>query len=318
MSSNHKSPGLNASGNHSTPAKQECFIIMPISDHDSYTKGHFGHVYEDIFKPACLNAGYQPVRADQVKETNLIHLDVLQRLLSSPMAICDLSTRNPNVLFELGLRQAFDKPVVLVQEEGTAQIFDIAPLRYTNYRKERIYHEVLEDQAKITRAILDTKDATENKKGINSIVKLLALTEPARIETISDKEKDPLLQLVLAELAQLRSEIRQREISTVTEKSEVYLTSMLEILTRLLKEEHEVTAALQNPNLTLKDLQTCEVKIESTITKIDRALRDSSGTFSQKDLKALKERALLLRHHIVHAMETGDSRVVTLTVAEGS
>ena len=65
---------------------------------------------------ASDTAGFKSVRADEVRQTNLIHLDVLQKLIESPMAICDLSSRNPNVLFELGLRQAFDKPVVLVQE----------------------------------------------------------------------------------------------------------------------------------------------------------------------------------------------------------
>src|ERR1044072_1504133 len=94
-----------------TSEKPDCFVIMPITDPDSYVKGHFQHVFDDIFSPACEKAGYRPLRADQVRQTNLIHLDVLQKLIHSPMALCDLSSRNPNVLFELGLRQAFDKPV---------------------------------------------------------------------------------------------------------------------------------------------------------------------------------------------------------------
>lgn len=77
----------------------DCFIIMPIADCDGYDKGHFSKVYEDIFKPACISANFRPVRADEVKQTNLIHLDILQKLIDSPMAICDLSSRNPNVLF---------------------------------------------------------------------------------------------------------------------------------------------------------------------------------------------------------------------------
>ena len=131
---------------------QDCFIIMPIADPDGYDKGHFKKVYEDIIKIACTKANFNPVRADEVKQTNLIHLDILQKLLESPMAICDLSNRNPNVLFELGLRQAFDKPTVLIQEIGTPKIFDISPLRYTEYRKELKYRDVLEDQEFIAEA----------------------------------------------------------------------------------------------------------------------------------------------------------------------
>ncbi len=97
-------------------AAEQCFVIMPISDPPDYESGHFRRVYEDLFEPACRNAGYHSIRADDVRETNLIHVDILKRLLESPMAICDLSTQNPNVLFELGFRQAFDKPVLLVLE----------------------------------------------------------------------------------------------------------------------------------------------------------------------------------------------------------
>ncbi|MGN6898239.1 hypothetical protein ACTHT1_12455, partial [Neisseria sp. P0015.S002] len=79
--------------------------------------------------PACEKSGFRACRADDVKATNLIQLDILKKLIEAPIAICDLSTRNPNVLFELGIRQAFDKPVVLIQEIGTPPIFDITGLR---------------------------------------------------------------------------------------------------------------------------------------------------------------------------------------------
>lgn len=197
-----------------TPARsdslQDCFVIMPISDHDSYVKGHFSRVFEDIIAPACAAAGLTPVRADQVKQTNLIHLDILQKLLDSPMAICDLSSANPNVLFELGLRQAFDKPVVLIQEVGSRPIFDINPLRYTEYRKERVYHEVLEDQKKITTSLLETLDAYKTGKGVNSIVKLLSLTGAASVPATTVEEKQEELQaLMFEEIGTLRREVRE-------------------------------------------------------------------------------------------------------------
>ena len=54
--------------------------------------------------------------------------------------------KNPNVLFELGIRQAFDLPVVLIQEENTPRIFDISSINTLDYRKELIYREVIEDR----------------------------------------------------------------------------------------------------------------------------------------------------------------------------
>lgn len=190
-------------------ASNDCFVIMPIADHDGYDKGHFTKVYEDIFKPACASAGFTAVRADEVKQTNLIHLDILQKLIESPMAICDLSSRNPNVLFELGLRQAFDKPTVLVQEAGTPKIFDIAPLRYTEYRRELRYREVLEDQSMISEAIKATKVATDQGEGVNSIVSILSLSKPASLKEVSNNDSAGLLQLVRAEMSEMRSDFRR-------------------------------------------------------------------------------------------------------------
>lgn len=189
--------------------QSECFVIMPVDEPDGYTKSHFRHVFDDIVSPACQKAGFVAIRADQVKQSNLIHLDILQKILGAPMAVCDLSSRNPNVLFELALRQAFDKPVALIQEVGTPSIFDIAPLRYTEYRKERIYHEVLEDQHAISETIKETFESHNKGKGINSIVKLLSLSQPAKFldrDTISESES--IQQLILAELASLRDELR--------------------------------------------------------------------------------------------------------------
>src|SRR4028119_1480247 len=181
---------------------------MPISDPEGYPDGHFRRVYEDIFKPAIIKAGYEPKRADDVLETNLIQLDLLRRLLEAPMALCDLSSRNPNVLFELGIRQAFDKPVALVQEEDTPRIFDIAPLRATTYRRNRIYHEVLLDQTAISETITATRKASRDSRNVNSLVRLLGLSEPATIKEVKDAERDPGIQLVRAELAELRRELR--------------------------------------------------------------------------------------------------------------
>lgn len=187
----------------------KCFVIMPIADPEGYDKGHFKKVYEDILKVSCEKSGFQAIRADEVQQTNLIHLDILQKLISAPMAICDLSNRNPNVLFELGLRQAFDKPTVLIQEVGTPKIFDIAPLRYTEYRRELKYRDVLEDQDSIAEAIKATKIATDKGDGINSIISLLSLSSPASLREVTDNDSTRMLQIVMSEMNELRIDFRK-------------------------------------------------------------------------------------------------------------
>lgn len=183
----------------------DCFVIMPIAECEGYEPNHFAHVYNDIIKPAVAKTDYIATRADEVKETNLIHLDILKKLIDAPIAICDLSTRNPNVLFELGIRQAFDKPVVLIQEKGTPKIFDIAPLRYLEYSKDMRYHEVIATQNKLCEAINATKGAETEAGNINSIVKLMALSSPALMPNLDNNNKELLsLDVVRSQISDLR------------------------------------------------------------------------------------------------------------------
>jgi hypothetical protein len=189
--------------------KPECFVLMPIGEREEYGPDHFKRVYEDIFVPACDKAGFKAVRADDVKKTNFIVLDIIKQLIDAPMALCDLSTRNPNVLFELGIRQAFDKPVVLVQEEGTPQIFDITTLRYEQYRRARLYHEVQADQERITVALRETfEDSQSANPSINSLVKLLSLTQAANIPSSNTSPSDAQFQLIQTRLDALSQEVR--------------------------------------------------------------------------------------------------------------
>lgn len=183
---------------------KDCFIIMPIADTDGYQPGHFKHVYDNIVAPACEKSGYTAVRADDVKATNLIHLDILKKLIEAPVAICDLSSRNPNVLFELGIRQAFDRPVVLIQEIGTPKIFDIAPLRYLEYSKDMKYHDVLKSQNELKDAIEATVAAGGEAGNVNSIVKLLALSQSAKIPELKGDKEGLALGVLRAEMQEMR------------------------------------------------------------------------------------------------------------------
>ena len=106
-----------------------CFVLMPISDPEEYDTGHFRRVYDHLIVPSCEKAGFNPVRADEVKKTNHIVLDVLKKIVESEMVLCNLSSKNPNVLYELGIRQAFNLPVTIIKDKSTSRIFDIQGIR---------------------------------------------------------------------------------------------------------------------------------------------------------------------------------------------
>lgn len=157
---------------------KSCFIIMPISDNPNYPTGHFKRVYEYIIRPACETAGFTPIRADEVAATNYIALDIVKRIIEADLAICDLSSQNPNVLYELGVRQAFNKPVVLIKDNNTKRIFDIQGFRDVEYDSNLRIDNVDIAKDMLSNAITSTYENKEME--INSLITMLGI-KPAEV-----------------------------------------------------------------------------------------------------------------------------------------
>lgn len=146
---------------------------MPFSDTDGYEAGHFSRVYEHLIRPACVEAGLEPVRGDEVKGTNYIAIDILQRILKSDLVVCDLSGKNANVMYELGVRQAFDLPVVLLKDRRTERVFDIQGLRTLEYTDSLRIDSVETDRKALANTISATLDLKTHE--VNSLVRLLGI-----------------------------------------------------------------------------------------------------------------------------------------------
>jgi len=185
----------------------ECFVIMPISDQKDYDDGHFNLVYEDIIKPAIEINDMKSIRADETKNTNLIQLDILKKVIETPMAICDMSSKNPNVFYELGMRQAFDMPTVLIKDENTDTPFDISGLRYVTYQKGMKDRDVIEAIKELTECIKETYKKKDDKSEINSLIRLMEFSTPAKLDNIDISETEKLEKLHKLELLDLKSSI---------------------------------------------------------------------------------------------------------------
>ncbi|EKF9229547.1 hypothetical protein O1B71_001874, partial [Vibrio cholerae] len=90
-----------------------CGIIMPISGIDGCTESHWSDVLE-ILNDAIEDAGFVGNLVSHSDEVGIIHKRIIQNLYDNPIVVCDVSCKNPNVMFELGLRLAFDKPTIIV------------------------------------------------------------------------------------------------------------------------------------------------------------------------------------------------------------
>ena len=170
--------------------QKTCFAIMPIADHPDYTPGHFTRVYNHLIKPACEKAGYKVIRADDAKASHMIMFDILKNIVECDMAICDLSSKNANVFYELGLRQAFNKKTILITDGMTQTPFDITGFRYVKYSDSLRIDTVLGDIEEISAMLKETEEASEDD--INSIVNLLRI-QPAKISKVQLNDQESVL-----------------------------------------------------------------------------------------------------------------------------
>ena len=68
--------------------QERCFVIMPISDQGDYPKGHFTKVYNQIFKPAIIAAGYPKLRIPRQKHLTCCRYQISWYLLTLHPQIC--------------------------------------------------------------------------------------------------------------------------------------------------------------------------------------------------------------------------------------
>ncbi|OTQ26676.1 hypothetical protein B6D02_10540, partial [Gilliamella apicola] len=128
-----------------------CGYVMPISDSHDYRSGHWSEM-RAIFDEVCAMVGLKdPIIVSESNEVNIIHANIVRNLFEKDIIICDVSSRNPNVMFELGLRIAFDKPIVIIKDDATDYCFDTGTIQHLSYPKDLRYESIkkFKDELKI-------------------------------------------------------------------------------------------------------------------------------------------------------------------------
>lgn len=131
--------------------KQSCFIIMPLSE-------PFETYFKKIIKPAVDENNMYSIRGDSLFRSTHIMDDIWQSIKESSLVIAELTGKNPNVYYELGLAHALGKPAVLLSSSIGDVPFDLRPLRVLIYDKDDPdWGKLL--QQNISKAIKETIDS---------------------------------------------------------------------------------------------------------------------------------------------------------------
>lgn len=90
--------------------------------------------YLNIIKPAVLSTGLECIRGDEIKESGLIDKSMYALLVHSDIVIADITTFNPNAIYELGIRHA-SRPhsTIILKEENNTIPFDLSHNKIFHY-----------------------------------------------------------------------------------------------------------------------------------------------------------------------------------------
>jgi hypothetical protein len=118
--------------------KPSAFVVMPFSS-------PYNELYTDVIKRICKEVDLDVIRADEEVGPGIILADVVRKIVQSKVVIGEISSRNPNVYYEVGYAHALNKPTILIAQKSTELPFDVSPFRILLYEDTIHGKENLED-----------------------------------------------------------------------------------------------------------------------------------------------------------------------------
>lgn len=100
-------------------------VMMPFA-------AEFSTVY-DAIGAACTEVSCRCERADDIWLNDAIIEDVVHLIATSNVVVADLTGRNANVFYEVGVAHTLGKDVILIAQSNDDVPFDLRHLRYIHY-----------------------------------------------------------------------------------------------------------------------------------------------------------------------------------------
>lgn len=159
---------------------QHVFIVMPFGEKEGI---NFNKIYLDLIKPALLQVGLEPFRADEEILPGDIRADMFQELLMADLVVADLSTSNANAWYELGVRHGLRSHGIVQIRSGEAKIpFDVCVDRTVHYHVEDGVPDpdfIETDRMALGKVALETLRSKPNRRPVSPVYQYLPyLKEP--------------------------------------------------------------------------------------------------------------------------------------------
>jgi nucleoside 2-deoxyribosyltransferase len=168
-----RSADANGSAKDTSQVQLTCGLIMPISAIDGCTSDHWTEVKAIIIESVeAINQHKFAVKlVSEADDVGVIQKRIVQNIYNSDIVVCDVSGKNPNVMFELGMRLAFDKPTVIIKDDKTDYSFDTAVIEHIPYPRDLRFAKMVTFKTVLAEKVAGTFEASRSSKGHSTFLK---------------------------------------------------------------------------------------------------------------------------------------------------
>jgi hypothetical protein len=164
----------------------KCGIVMPISATSDCSETHWSDVMT-ILVDSLESAGFEANLVSNADEVTIIQKTIVNNLYYSPVVVCDVSEKNPNVMFELGMRLAFDKPTIIIKDDCTSFSFDTGVVEHLEYPRDLRFHKIVDFKQRLAEKVLATYEKQQTDPNYSTFLKHFGQFKIAKID---EKEVD--------------------------------------------------------------------------------------------------------------------------------
>ena len=135
---------------------QEAFVVMQIGDKGTAERKRADDIYKYVVTPVLKDVGIRAYRADLDPTPGKITPQMLRKLLEARFVVADLTGRNPNVFYELGVAHSFARPVIAIAESARSlpfDTFDERVIELGEYREVLAVAQAEEAKVNLRRAV---------------------------------------------------------------------------------------------------------------------------------------------------------------------
>lgn len=231
-------------------ADKSCFVVMGYGqrrDPVSGKKVDLDKVYFEIIKPVAIECGYNCYRGDEIPDSGIIDISMYYGILDADLVIADITTLNPNAIYELGVRHGVRKRKTIVMMEKSNKFFfdlnHVRTLQYEYHSRGKVWKSEVEKIKNALKERIEYLDQQDEKDSpLYTFIEDLCEPQKLSKRVLNVDEGIPLYEKVRTAINARRSKQYQRALELFGDLNKQYPTD-----TFFIQQKALCTYKLQQP-----------------------------------------------------------------------